>query len=444
MDISSGRHRANRGIAALSEAFGPILTTSPLLHAPNHTRSTCVTRPAVTRYQSFDDMKKAIAQPDPLAVIRAELDAKKPLPPPLDETAAWTPSILLCISSFLPPLSRDAVQLAATCRRLRCFMLEHSVALDAVITPSMIPAHALVKAATLASVRATLRSRCHQVRRLVFIDSSSGGEATPTISLPSQPIAYLLWGLHFLAELPYLTELDLRGLEWRECANSNVLPSVLRDLHVANAGSLTTLKIGVEVMRLWTVKWWEHHPNLTTLVVGSRNDPVCATNTTAGSTHAPTVMQLPDDFFTFLTAEGRRLHLQLWCPLHVASVQRLLVPPPGASYNAVQELLVNLLGNEAACRPLETVVASASESVADGKPAKMKKLATTPEIVEVMAYPELESLSVAAVHQRLEGAGEVYARMMTMAPKLTSFTIFATRAAVAPSGKAAKAQNRKE
>jgi hypothetical protein len=452
MEVRSTRPPANRAVAALQSASGTVASASPLLSVPPPSRR--ATAPLI-RYTSFDALCQAQQKTDENAALREELSRKLPQPTPRNDVAALGDQVTVRILELLDPNSADAAAFGETCRAVREHLLHVRDVERAVVVPAMVSCAAALAAESVQnSLRAFFTARGSEVRSLLVrkIGASTAKE-TPGESLasPSSPLLRLpgRWVLQLVSQMPYLTTLDLRHVQWTESRGSQVLPYFFSDLHIATTGTLCTLKFDAALMPYWTPGWWRRHVNLRTLTVGSRYYFACSSSNGSNATSfsATSVLELPPDYYTLMREEGRVWELELWCPLKPNSLQQLFSPAATVPFAGVAELLVNMRGNERVCESAAHVgaaaggggaassamtgstgaaaVAGGAEASADAKPnAKGRKTPAAADAVElVITYPQLRTVTVVDVGDRPEGAAEAYQVMLSLAPELKRFNV---------------------
>ncbi|KAG5474874.1 hypothetical protein LSCM4_04053 [Leishmania orientalis] len=436
MEVRTSRPRVNRAVAAVQLATAPVMSASPLVTVTGGAADRHKSH--ITRFSSFDALRHAQQKPDPHALLRKELEAKLPRSSPRNDVLAVGDAAVERVLEFLGPVSRSAVVFAQTCRSVRRALLRTLNLEVAVLTPTMVTASALSKEFVRRALTTFAAARSVQVRTLILHEDglsavrreSSDGAPFVPLTLPA------LWVLQLISQLPYLTELDVRHVQFAEAHHSQVLHYLLSDLHLAAASTLRTLKMDAELMRYWAPGWWRRLVNLTSLVVGSRYCPPVPILDTAASAIAPPSLVLPEDYFTLMCEEGRRWQLKLWVPLQAASLKQLIIPASGTIFAGVSELLVNMRHNERACdwaNPaagdapplLSAVTTTASEPPLETRnsAATCRAAAAGPESGEAFAYPALTTVTVVDVQERPEVAAEVYHALLSMAPTLVHFNV---------------------
>ncbi|KAK7195046.1 hypothetical protein NESM_000427400 [Novymonas esmeraldas] len=461
MEVRANRPRANRAVAAVQSATGPALSPSPLVTVAATSRR----RTTVTRYSSFEALCQATRQPDVHAALRQELESKLPRPSPRNDVAAMGDAAVGRVVQFLGPVSRSAATFALTCRAVRQTVARVMDLEVAVLTPAMVSAAALSRESVRGALATFAAARSAPVRSLVLhrdgLDAvrHETGDAAPAakVVLPAP------WVLQLVAQLPYLTVLDLRHVQLTEAQHSRVLHYLLSDLHLAAASTLCTIKMDAELMRYWAPGWWRRLVNLRALVIGSRYVPVePVPGSSSAAAAAPPSLELPTDFYALMREEGRRWRLKLWVPLQPASLRQLLMPPSGTVLGGVAELLVNMRHNERTCdwsdgaggggvsaspaAAATTGAASSTAAAAEVPPesrsnatarkagaAAVAAAAAVAEPVDVCAFPALTAATVVDVLERPEVAAEVYRALLDMAPALLHFNVCDTVAASVPS-----------
>ncbi|CBZ28659.1 conserved hypothetical protein [Leishmania mexicana MHOM/GT/2001/U1103] len=446
MEVRTTRRRVNRAVAAVQSATTPVVSASPLITLTGSAagrRKSCV-----TRFASFDALCRAQQKPDIHALLRKELEAKLPRPSPRNDVVAVGGAAIELVLQFLGPVSRNAAAFAQTCRSVRRALF-HVMSLEVtVVTPAMVVASALSRETVRRALVTFAAARSAQVRTLVLHED--GLNAVKRECDDGTPIAGLTlpapWLLQLISQLPYLTELDVRHVQFTEAHHSQALHYLLSDLHLAAAGTLCTLKMDAELMRYWAPGWWRRLINLSSLVVGSRYCLPEPTPDTTASAISPSSLELPADYFTLMCEEGRGWKLSLWVPLQVASLKRILMPASGIIYAGVAELLVNMRCNERTCEwpdavgghtpPLPSpAAATASGTASELSPETRNSgasckagtgAAAGTESGEVYIYPALTTMTVVDVQERPEVAAEVYQAMLDMAPALAHFNVHDT------------------
>ncbi|KAG5474537.1 hypothetical protein LSCM1_03324 [Leishmania martiniquensis] len=436
MEVRTTRPRVNRAVAAVQLATAPVMSASPLVTVDSRAAGRPIGR--VTRFSSFGALCRAQQKSDAHELLRKEWEAKLPRPSPRNDVLAVGDGAIERVLQFLGLISRSAAVFAQTCRSVRRALLRTMNLEVAVLTPTMAIASALSKESVRRALSSFLGARSVQVRTLVLHEDCLSAVkrecSDAALTLPA------LWVLQLISQLSYLTELDIRHVQFEEARHSQVLHYLLSDLHLAAASTLCTLKMDAELMRYWAPGWWRRLVNLTSLVVGSRYCPPEPILDAAASAIAPPLLELPADYFTLMYEEGRRWQLKLWVPLQAASLKQLLMPARGIIFAGVSELLVNMRHNERTCdwtggaagdtSPLPSVVAgTASGAISEQPPetrnssATCKFGATGTESGEILIYPALTTMTVVGVQERPEVAAEVFHALLDMAPTLVHFNV---------------------
>lgn len=450
MEVRSARPPANRAVAALQSASGPAASTSPLLSTPHTQR---VAAPVV-RYKSFDALCQARQLPDENAELRAELLRKLPQATAHESATGDQEEArdkMTGLFSALEPATAAGGG-SEGCRALRESLL-HTTSVEAVVVvPAIAPPAVVATEEAQRTLGTFFVARGVEVRRLVLRradEATAQAHQRETATSPSpvlQPLRLPApWALQLVAHMPYLTELDLRHVQWGESKSSQVLPFFFSDLYIANVGTLHTLKVDAALLQYWTPGWWRRHVNLRAITVGSRYSfaQTSATPPPSAASLPPSLLELPSDFYALMREEGRHWQLELWCPLRPSSLQQLFAPAAGVSFVGVEELLVNVRHNERVCEGADHGASSggggagggAAEGSAGGAAAgdapadakthpkgrKAQAVADVPEAVVV--YPRLHTVTVADVSERPEVAAEVYQTMVSLAPELRRFNV---------------------
>ncbi|KPA85084.1 hypothetical protein ABB37_01492 [Leptomonas pyrrhocoris] len=435
MEVRSARPPANRAVAALQSASSAPTSASPLLTNAHPRRSGA----PITRYNSFEALCQATQTVDENAELREELRRKLPQPIPRNDVAALGSQVTVRILELLDPLGADAAAFAATCRAVRESLLRASNVEKTVMVPNMVSAAAFASEVVRSALYTFFVARGGEVSSLVMrrADEATAREERGEASfLDASPLRLpVSWALQLVSHMPYLTELDLRHVQWGESHASQVLPHFFSDLHLVISGTLRILKVDAALMQYWKPGWWRRHVNLRTLTVGCRYSFAPSSDNGASSA---TQLALPPDYFTLMREENRHWKLELWCPLKPNSIQQLFSPPAGVSFASVEELLVNVRYSEHVCeggehrggRAASTVAGNAeaiaaAEAPASAKPsASGRKSPATGDAPEaVVAYPRLNTVMIVDIGDRPEGAAEAYQVMMLLAPELKHFNV---------------------
>ncbi|CCW60168.1 unnamed protein product [Phytomonas sp. EM1] len=411
---------------AVTSVAGAIRNAIPIrVDPPSHANGQAVSSSSVvlTKYASYDELRRARLRKDPHIALRRELEALQKVPKPRDDFAVLSDAIIEGILRCYEATAPAVVQLAATCHRLRRLSLSLVVLEGVCVVPEMIPY------ARLASLDRVVRGSLMQylgnpgrrarMRRLGLVNLK---QFPPLLTKSALPWLNPIAALQLVAQLPHLSFLDLRGVRWRRSAETSLgLQHFLEDLHLV-APSLAVLKVDAELLGSWAAGWWHWHPHLHTLVVGSRAGE--------GARQAAPAITLPADLFTMLGGPDgglpRRWTLKVWDPLSVESLKQLLMPDEPLSQ--LQVLLVNFLGNCASVEGKERTARVFSDAILidtmQSKTSKTKR-ATSPgmEAADPVLFPSLESITIVEVEEYSLVAVGVFARLLVTAPNLVNFNI---------------------
>lgn len=408
-----GPHRAV--VAAQQAAIhDPLRGASPIISTEKPYRCLAHSRPVV-KYASFDELVKERLRTDPFIEKRAELESMQEKPTPKNELDAVSDTLLLKIFSFLGFATRDGVVLSSTCRRLRALALSQCCLRDVHIVPDMLSmeAYSLKDVPDESQWCQRLRSLAHfhnmhkrgqHVHSLALLESKYASTLPLSATFPTASIAHTL---SLVAELPWLTVLDVRSVNW-SAGSASKITYFLSDLHLV-APQLTTLKMGVDLYLSWTPGWWQHHSELSSVVVASRREqPPPQLDV------PPPTIPLHSDLLVMLQAE-RQWKLKIWAAMEESSLRRLLFPP--TALHSLTELTVNVIG----CSPLS--VPTDPMELSDAKKGKNNKRPVSPMDGEALAFPRLTSLTIANVDENPMLGVELYAKVCAQAPRLSFFSI---------------------
>lgn len=462
-DIGVVKPRANRAVAALSEAHGTAAEQYPALLPGGPTRS--APHQPVTRHATFEALEAARRQRCPLAAARQELADLQEKPRPRDELAVLPDAAVTAALWFLGPLSADGAALAATCRRAQRLCLSRCAPAVVCLVPDLLPSPARLSApVALDALCAFLGTskRGHRVRHLALVESRHASAQPVAAATAPPPVVPLPPVLRLVSQLTCLRCLDLRGVDWACPASGPALPYFLSDLHLI-APRLRALKVGTEPVRQWTPGWWRRIPELAVLVVSSRREQAAVPASAAAAAEAPRdapPLRLEADFMAMLSCPDRPWRVKLWCPLARESVAGLLAvpsaaaavstasPPPPAgtapvpalacSFPSVRELCLNLQGNTEVCMWLSdsgesAAVANGAAGGADSPAAgadggkatkpKAKRGAPVETVGDTPLFPSLATLTIANVDENVMAAAEVLGRFFVLAPVLCCFNV---------------------
>lgn len=480
-------------------------------------------------WTSLDGLLRLRCTKDARASLYATWRSLQQPPPPPSVMDRLPAAVLYRVVDFLGHDSAAAVRLAATHRRTRLLLLPYARITSVSLAPTLIPRHALDDAVTMQSMRRffSTHTRGQHVRALSLVEAdyvdrlgphgraayalhphaelALGGcdaetnttqahdttdaqtRATRTrlhaadggvsVWRPAVVRVQRLWPL--LAQMPFLTQLDVRGVTW-------AAPSLfLADLYLV-APQLRTLAMTEALFVRWTAGWWQRLPALERLVVGSRRessravacldsgeavagqgeeergwgtrlgDEAVRASTKVGCEStvpaAPPVDVHLDCIAMLSTSsnnthhysstnhnrsrrvnEGRLWSLTLWCPLTRIALRQLLTPT--APLTALTELLVNVQGN-AEVSFVATDASSGAGAVAGGaaaaseamdlKRSRSARRAAAPvddSATEAITLPRLVALTVVDVQERPAVASELYQHMMRVAPNMRYFDV---------------------
>lgn len=413
----SKRHRGpHRAVAAVQQAalVDPLSGGSPIisLEKPYQCR---VNRHPVKVYTSFDELLKERVKIDRLQPKRDALEAlreKKAEKCPLMECVDAS---LLNILAFLGDGSVDAVMFSSTCRRLRFLALSKCNQTEVCVVPNLLSLEEYggqadtSRESRLASLVKFFNqhTRGQHVQSLSLLDSKYAATLPIHTKLPSASIHQTL---SLIAQMPCLTELDVRSVVWGIDAFSKI-EYFLSDLYLV-APQLKTLKMGVDLYQSWSPGWWQRHSELCCVVVASRREQPFPQLDGPVAT-----VTLHPDVLLMLQTE-RPWKLKFWAPLDAAAIRKLLFP--SSPFLTLTTLTLNVIG----CAPLTQK--SDSWEVTESKKGKGAKHPASSVDGDTGSFPRLTSLTLANIEENPMLGVELYAKLSFQAPRLTYFSVCST------------------
>lgn len=368
-------------------------------------------------YPSYQSLVEERKQPDQFEVERKELQMLQPKPPEvnlINQVKDDRP--LVKIFAMLGFASCDAAIFSSTCRRL--YFLFHSKCLlhDVHIIPNMLSVEEFtriekvqedpLRSKNVLAQCFAMHKRGQHVHSLALVESKF---ASTLPILFSPPIACLSKILSLVCEMPYLSVLDIRGVNW----SAESMPKAtyfLSDLYLV-CPQITTLKIGVELYLSWVPGWWHRHSELSTLVIASRRE-----QSQPQFDVPPWTISLHPDLLVMLQSD-RPWRFKCWAPMEDSSLRYLLFP--SAPFPSLTELALNVFG----CSPLSFPVESM-----EGVDLKKGKASKRPAIIsetDTALFPRLTTLTIANIEENPLLAVEFYAKFCAsaQAPKISFFSV---------------------
>lgn len=368
-------------------------------------------------YPSYQSLVEERRQPDPFTRERSELQEMQPTPLArnlLDEIKGDEP--LLRVFSMLGFASRDAVMFSSTCRRLYLLFLSKCLLHEVHVVPTMMSIEAFSrigvseggpeKSSNVLAHSFTMHKRGQHVHSLALVESKFASTLPISSSLPS---ASLSKTLALVGEMPCLSVLDIRSVNWSE-ASAPIITYFLNDLYLV-CPQINTLKIGVELYLSWVPGWWQRHSELSTLVIASRREqPPPQWEVT------PWTIPLHPDLLTMLQFD-RPWKFKCWAAMEDASLRHLLLP--STPFPSLTELALNVFGCSTLSSPGDP-----SETLDSRKGKNSKRQAPLSES-DTALFPRLTSLTIANVEENPLLAVEFYAKFFgsTQAPKILFFSV---------------------
>lgn len=399
------RSSASRGIsAATSEAFPIPLSPSPIIK-PLSDACVGLSKPPVIRAAA--DTAAALSRitpdsPSRIAALQRALEGAKSRKEPLDgKLKTLASGVAQLILQYVGSDFRAIRAASHICRRF--YWASFAVVSRTTLIPDETSLARLSTVCALSSLAQFLSAatRGQYLTSLTVIEPHSVYALPQTVKGPSCTVQGLT---SLLINLPHLTELDVRGIDFRSTASwcGYFLPDLPQC-----CPRLQVLRCGAHLIKTWEAQWWASLTSLKELVVGSRREAADWVS------NAP--LQLQDDFFVMLKTLSSLKVVKIWCPLTSASFAQVFTPPFVLPH--ITHLSVNAAGNAVNYKPNEEAVKEEAVSNKKVDAKNVRKAEDSPQVPK-LAYPVLVSVAIADVKDRPELAPELMCKLSVSAPQL--------------------------